>query len=171
MDIGRPGRDETTGYYHGYIDQVPEGDVRTILARQRDETLSFLEAIPESRASHRYAPEKWSVAGVLCHINDCERLYAFRAFWFARGLPAPLPSFEPELVLNAARPEDRSLESHAREFASVRAATLDLFDNLPDEAWLRRGIASEMPFSVRALAYIAAGHVIHHSRVLKERYL
>ncbi len=170
MDIGKPERDETIDFYHPYIDLVPEGDIREILAAQREEVLPFLESIPEARAAHRYAPDKRSVGDVLCHVNDSERVYALRAFWFARALPTALPSFEPEIALKAARP-GRALSSHAREFASVRAATLALFDNLPDDAWMRRGIASDMPFSVRALAYIAAGHVIHHVRILRERYL
>ena len=171
MDIGRPARDETVAYYHHYVDLVPEGDIRMILESQLPETLSFLEGFPDERADHRYAPEKWSIREVLCHMNDCERLYVFRSFWFARGLETALPSFEPELVVKCARPEERPWSSHVREFASIRASTIDFFRGLPGDAWLRRGVASEYAFSVRALAYIAAGHVIHHTRVLRERYL
>jgi hypothetical protein len=169
--IGRPSRDETAEYYFHYIDLVPDGDIRQLLDEQRQETLSFLETIPESRASHRYAPEKWSVSEVLSHVNDCERLYTMRAFWFARGMDLPLPSFHSDLAVKTARPEDRPWSTHVHEFASIRASTVDLFRHLSAEAWLRGGIASDYPFSVRALAYIAAGHVIHHTQILRERYL
>lgn len=168
---GRPERDETIEYYFRYIDQVPGGDIRAILEEQGREAQSFLATLPESIADHRYAPDKWSVREVVSHINDCERLFGSRAFWFAREMDSPLPSFEPELALKTARPAERALASHVREFGSIRAATLDLFDNLSAEAWLRRGVASGYPFSVRAMAYIAAGHVIHHTRILRERYL
>jgi hypothetical protein len=133
--------------------------------------VSFLGTIPESLARHRYAPDKWSVAEVLCHLNDCERLYTMRAFWFGRGLESPLPSFESEQVVVTARPHHLPLADHVGEFADIRASTVRFFRNLPDDAWLRQGTASGYPFTVRALAWIAAGHVIHHLAVLRERYL
>lgn len=168
---GRPERDEAVDYYFSYIDQVPDGDIRSILEEQAAETQAFLAALPESIVDHRYAPDKWSVRESLSHINDCERLYTMRAFWFAREMESPLPSFEPDFAVKTARPAERTMASHVHEFGSVRAATLDLFSNLSPEAWLRRGVASGYPFSVRAMAYIAAGHVIHHVRILEERYL
>ena len=166
-----PERHEAGEYYFKYIDLVPEGDVRETLAAQRAEALAFFRGIPDERAAHRYEPGKWSIKAVLAHVNDCERLFAFRAFWFARGFDAPLPSFDQEVADRHARPDDRSWGSHIEEFGSLRTATLDFFSHLSPEAWLRSGIASENPFSVRALGFIAAGHVIHHNRMLKERYL
>ena len=127
--------------------------------------------ISDERSRHRYAPDKWSIREVLGHINDTERLFAFRAFWFARGLPEPLPSFDQDIAAAHAGADDRSWSAHIDEFRSVRAATLALFQHLPPDAWTRRGVASDMPFTVRALAFIAAGHVAHHARLLRERYL
>lgn len=171
MDTGRPAREETVEYYHHYIDLVPDGDIRRVLEVQLPATRAFLDTIPDARASHRYADGKWTMSEVLCHLNDCERLYTFRAFWFARGLETSLPSFEPELVVRNAKAGDRAWESHVREFESIRKCTIEFFRGLPADAWLRRGVASDLVFSVRALAYIAAGHVIHHTRILRERYL
>jgi DinB superfamily len=108
---------------------------------------------------------------VVAHLNDCERLFVFRAFWFARGFTSPLPSFDQNVAMTAAGAQQRSWAGHIDEFRAVRAATLELFRNLPAEAWGRRGIASDNPFSVRALAYITAGHVVHHAAILNERYL
>ena len=167
----RPSRDEAAEYYFKYIDLVPDGDIREILDDQRQETLNFLATIPASMADHRYAPDKWTVSEVVNHINDCERLFAMRAFWFAREFDSPLPSFEQEIAVQAARAARRPLNAHVHEFASIRSATIDLFRNMPEEGWLRRGIASENPFTVRALAFVAAGHVIHHTNLLRERYL
>ena len=169
--IGRPERDETIEYYHPYIDLVPNGDIRLILDNQKQELLSFLESIPEALATHRYGSEKWSVSEVVGHVNDCERLYTMRAFWFARAMDLPLPSFHSDMAVKTSGSAERALSTHVHEFASIRASTVDLFRNLPPEAWLRRGVASDSPFSVRAMAYITAGHVIHHTQILKERYL
>jgi hypothetical protein len=169
--IGRPERDEAVEYYFTYIDLVPDGDIRLILDEQGQETLAFLEGLPESLATHRYAPDKWSVSEVVSHVNDCERLFAMRAFWFARAMDSPLPSFDPDFAATTANAADRAWSTHLHELGVIRASTADLFRYLPAEAWIRRGFASGNPFTVRALAYIAAGHVIHHMNVLRQRYL
>src|SRR6185503_5957643 len=115
----RPARDETIDYYHPYIDLVPDGDIRVILDDQRQVTLSCLESIPETLATHRYAPEKWSVGEVRGHINDCERLYTMRAFWFARAMDSPLPSFHSDLAVKTSRSADRPWSTLVAEFAAI----------------------------------------------------
>lgn len=166
-----PDRSEAAEYYFTYIDQVPAGDICEILRAQLPETLALLREIDDDKSLHRYEPGKWSIRELLSHVNDTERLFVSRAFWFARGFDSPLPSFDQNIAVSAAGADARAWSSHVEEFDAVRAATLTFFDNLPAEAWERRGIASGNPFSVRALAYIAAGHVIHHTKVLRERYL
>lgn len=169
--VGAPDRNEATEYYFKYIDQVPAGDIRETLAAQLPETEGFLRGISDAGSLHRYAADKWSIREVVGHVNDCERLFVFRAFWFARGFDTPLPSFDQHTAVAAAASNDRSWGSLVDEFRSVRESTLAFFRGLPDEAWGRRGIASDNPFSVRALAYLAAGHVIHHTGIMRERYL
>ena len=105
------------------------------------------------------------------HLNDTERLFVSRAFWFARGFDDPLPSFDQNQAIATAGADERSWTSHLEEFRAVRAATLTFFQNLPKDAWTRRGIASGNPFTVRALAYIAAGHVTHHMKIVRDRYI
>lgn len=170
-NIGKPERTEAAEYYFRYIDQVVEDDICHVLETQLSETLALLQSIPDERSLHRYASEKWTIREVVGHLNDTERLFAFRAFWFARGFESPLPSFDQNVAVTFARADQRAWSSHIEEFRDVRAATLALFQNLSPEAWMRRGVASDNPFSVRALAYIAAGHVTHHVKILRERYL
>jgi hypothetical protein len=167
----RPEAIEAAPYYFTYIDKVPPGDIRKTLVKQTRQTRTFLEGISEKKSRHRYAPGKWTIRQVLGHINDCERLFVYRALWFARGFESPLPSFEQEIAVAAAGSDDVSWARHVEEFAAVRTATTTFFRNLPDAAWSRKGIASGNPFTVRALAWIAAGHVAHHVGVLKDRYL
>ncbi len=169
--MNRPDRGEAAEYYLTYINQVPDGDVRQILAAQEAETIELLRGISEERSLHRYAADKWSIREVVSHINDTERLFVFRALWFARGFEAPLPSFDQDVAIRGAAADERHLRSHVEEFGAVRAATVALFRELPAAAWMRRGIASGNPFTVRALAYITAGHLAHHLRLLRERYL
>jgi hypothetical protein len=167
----RPERSEAAPYYFNYIDQVADGDICDILERQRGELLELLRGIPDDRSTLRYAADKWSIREVVGHLNDTERLFAFRAFWFARGFDTPLPSFDQGVAAAAAGADARTWASLVDEFDTARRATLSLFRNLPADAWDRRGTASDNPFSVRALAWIAAGHVEHHSAILRDRYL
>ncbi len=169
-DINRPDRTEAADYYFTYIDQVPGGDICEILRAQSAGVLNLFELISEDQSLQRYASDKWSIREVLSHVNDAERLFVFRAFWFARGFDTPLPSFDQNIAVAEAGADARSWRSHVEEFHAVREATLTFFQTLPPDAWTRRGVASDNPFSVRALAYISAGHVAHHIRILREHY-
>jgi hypothetical protein len=167
----RPARDEAEEYYFGYIDQVPGTLVLPQLASQLGEMLALFDGISEEQSLHRYAADKWTIRQSLSHVNDTERLFVSRAFWFARGFESPLPSFDQHVAVTAAAANDRSWREHVDDFRAIRAATLTFFRGLPAPAWDRRGIASDNPFSVRALAYLTVGHAIHHNRILRERYL
>ncbi len=166
-----PDRTEAAEYYFTYIDQVPAGDICATLAAQMTETAALLGDISDEQSLFRYAPDKWSIRQVISHLNDTERLFVFRAMWFARGFDSPLPSFDQNVAIATAGADQRPWRSHVDEFRAVRAATLAFFQDLPDDAWVRRGVASGYPFTVRALAYLSAGHVSHHTKILRERYL
>jgi hypothetical protein len=169
--ITRPDRTEAAEYFFTYIDQVGEGDIGAILTDQLAGTLALLRGISDEQSLHRYAPDKWSIRQVVSHVTDAERLFVFRAFWFGRGFDSPLPSFDRNMAVAGASADERSWASHIEEFQAVRGATLAFFQNLPPDAWARRGVASANPFTVRALAYMAAGHLTHHMKIVRERYL
>jgi uncharacterized damage-inducible protein DinB len=166
----RPDRDEAAEYYFTYIDQVPDGDVCELMAAQGREVAAEWRGVSDERSRHRYAAGKWSMRDVVNHVSDCERLFLQRAFWFARGFETPLPSFDQEVAVAAARADARGWTDLVDEFAAVRAATVPFFRSLPAEAWTRRGVASGHPFTVNALAFMCVGHVTHHVRILRERY-
>lgn len=169
--IGAPEPGEAAPYYFRYIDRVQGPDVLGELEGQLERTTAFLSGISDEESLRRYAPGKWSIRQVWSHVNDIERLFVSRAFWFARGFDSPLPSFDQNLCAAAHDADAVPWERHVEEFRAVRNATLTFFRNLSPEAWARRGIASENPFSVRSLAYIAAGHVEHHTAIIREKYL
>lgn len=169
--IGRPHTNEAAPYYFTYIKQVAGEDALAVLDSQLPEAMTFFSGISEEKSLHRYAPAKWSIRQTLNHLNDSERVFAFRALWFARGFQTALPSYEQEIAASAAAADNLSWAAHVEEFRRVRLATISLFGNLQPEAWMRTGIASDNSFTVRALAYVIAGHVTHHITVLRERYL
>ncbi len=169
--IGRPQPTEAAPYYFRYIEQVPGDDIRGIISEQLDDAMALFSTISEEASLHRYAPDKWSIRQVLNHVTDTERSFAFRALWFARGFTTPLPGYDQNIAAAGARANETSWEGHVDEFERVRLSTLSLFENMPPEAWTRSGIASDNPFTVRALAYVVAGHATHHLTILRERYL
>lgn len=168
--IGLPERNEAAPYYFTYIDRIKNPDIMGELATQSSRALDFFRGISEERSLHRYASDKWSIREVLSHVNDTERVFACRALWFARELEPPMPSFDQDVAARTANADDRSWASHVEEFKAVRLATLALFQNLPAESWARKGVASGNPFTVRAIAYVIAGHVEHHKSILQTRY-
>lgn len=168
---GRPAPNEAAPYYSTYIDRIASDDVLAALEAQRHTTLNVIANISEEKSLHRYAPDKWSIRQLLNHVSDTERVFLYRALWFARGFDTPLPAFDQNIAVPAAAADQFSWASHVADFSAVRAAALSFFRNLPDDAWTRTGIASGNPVSVRALSYIIAGHVAHHIAILEERYL
>ena len=150
-------RTEAADYYFTYIDQVGAGEICGLLEAQLPEMLALLREISEEQSLFRYAPDKWSIREVLGHLNDTERLFVFRAWWFARGFDSPLPSFDQNVAISTAGANERTWSSLVEEFQAVRLATVAFFRALPAEAWSRRGVASGYEFTVRALAYIGVG--------------
>jgi uncharacterized damage-inducible protein DinB len=167
----RPQSTEAADYYFKYIDLIPNDDIVPAIKDQLGQTVQLLEGISEEQSLHSYAPGKWTIREVLNHVNDGERLFLGRAFWFARGFQDPLPSFDQDVAVQYAHANETSWTELVEEFKTVRSATISFFKNLPPEAWSRTGVASDNPVTVRALAYIIAGHVTHHTNVLREKYL
>jgi len=165
---GRPKTDEYDAYYERYISLVSSADILAALGHQILQTRVLVSKLD---GDYRYAPEKWSIRQVLNHVSDTERAFAFRALWFARGFEEPLPGFDQNIAAAGAEADGISWAAHIEEFRSVRLATISLLRNMPPEAWERRGVASGNPFTVRAVAYIIAGHVEHHIGVVRQRYL
>jgi hypothetical protein len=168
---GRPAAHEFAAYYSTYVDLIASDDILTVLEAQLGTTLGVLTGISEQQSLHRYAADKWSIRQLLNHITDTERVFVYRALWFARGFDTALPGFDQNVAVPTAAAEQFSWASHVEDFRAVRGATLTLFRNLPEEAWSRSGVASGNPVTVGALAYISAGHVAHHMAILQERYL
>ncbi|MDQ6689735.1 MAG: DinB family protein [Gemmatimonadota bacterium] len=167
----KPDKGEFLPFYARYIDLVGTGDVLSILTSQMDETQDLLRSLPASVATYRYAPGKWSVNEVVGHLIDSERIFDARALRFARNDPTPLPGFEQDDYVRNSTFDNYPLAELVSELAAVRQSTIFLFKHLSEDAWMRRGTANGAGVSVRALAYIIAGHELHHRGMLQARYL
>jgi uncharacterized damage-inducible protein DinB len=168
--VTRPAATDYAPAYAGYIAEVTEEDILAALAAQSTETQKLLASLDESKAAYRYAKAKWSVKEVLGHMTDAERIMGYRALAIARGETQPLPGFEEDDYVRNASFDAWKLGDLAEQYALVRRSTLLLFRNLPDDAWDRRGNANGREITPRALAWVVAGHELHHVKVLRERY-
>jgi hypothetical protein len=167
----RPLSGEYAPYYEKYLTLVGGNDILATLEDQRRQTLLLLSGRTESDGDLRYAPEKWSVKEVLGHMNDTERIMSYRALRISRGDTTPMEGFEQDDYVRNGPFARRSLSDLIEDFIAVRRATVSLFRNLDESAWSRRGIANNNEVTVRALAYIIAGHELHHRRLLEEKDL
>lgn len=168
--LSRPAESEYKPAYAGYIGKVPDGDLLKILAGQLESTTATLAKVPQEKEQYRYGPDKWTVTEVVGHLADAERVFAYRALRFARADEAPVPGFDENSWAQHAGYGRRRLADVAAEFRAARQSTLALLRGLEGDAFLRSGVANNSPITVRALAYVIAGHERHHMQILKDRY-
>jgi len=168
--VQRPGAGEFAKHYQTYVDRVPDGDVVELLSRQIEESTTLLATVSEAKAGFRYAPDKWSIREVVGHLADSERVFSYRALRFARGDESPLASFDQDKWMPLSQFDRRPLGERVGDFRAVRQATLALLGSFDAAAFARGGTASGHRVTVRALAYVIAGHERHHIAILRERY-
>jgi hypothetical protein len=167
----RPTSADYAPYYEKYVALVADGDIVKSLQTQMQDTLSLVRSLTSEQADSRYAPDKWTVKELLGHLVDAERIFSYRALRFARGDENPLAGFDQEPYVQNGNFANRTLEDLAGEFEHLRLSNILLFRSLDEAAWKRRGVASDNEVSVKALAYIMAGHELHHMGILRTRYL
>lgn len=167
----RPDSAHVAGYFQPYVARVPDGSILETLADQGERIAARIASLTEDQLGRSYAPGKWTAAQVLRHVLDGERVFAYRALCFARGKPAPQPGFDHDAWAAGLADHPAAAAPLAEEWRATRAATLALLRNLPAAAWDRVGEANGNRLSVRATAWLLAGHADHHAAVLRERYL
>ena len=166
-----PETDEFDPYYQGYISQVPSEGLFPMLDAQDADLRSLVGELTEDRGSHSYAEGKWTIKELLSHIIDGERIFSYRLLRISRGDMTPIEGFEQDGYIENSNANNRTFADLLDEFSSQRRSNMILMRNLTEDGWHRKGIANGVEISVRALAYIMAGHVRHHQNILADRYL
>ena len=170
--ITRPAAGEYAPYVEQYLKLVPpDTSILDHLKKQAESTREFILSLPPERLTYRYAKGKWTIKEILIHVIDTERVFAYRALRFARNDQQNLAGFEQDDYVAASGVNERDVNSILDEYTSMRAATLSLFESLPEESLVRAGKANGSTLSVRAAVWDIAGHELHHLNIIKERYL
>jgi uncharacterized damage-inducible protein DinB len=172
MNPGHPEPNEYAPFFAGYVAKA-DGvtDPIEALETQLNEAIGLLLRLDEAEQNHAYAPGKWTIKELVNHMTDAERIFAYRALRIARKDQTPLAPFDENPYVSAAEPGRIEWQSLMTEFVLVRKSTLQMLRNFPEAAWIRIGIASQVPISVRAMVFIMYGHVAHHLGIIRERYL
>ena len=158
-------------YFQPYIDYVRSGDILTTLESQIEGLCSILDSVPADKRNYAYAEGKWTIKQLIGHIIDSERVFAYRAMRFARHDATDLAGFDHDDYVVQGNFELRSIDSLKTEWRTLRGSSVSMLKNIDDAALQFTGTANKLPMSVYSLQYIMAGHVHHHLKVLREKYL
>ena len=169
--MNRPSQAEFAPYYQGYVDRVSESDIMQVLRSELDDLDVLLGRVPPEKETYAYAEGKWTIREIVGHLIDGERVFGYRALCIARGEKQNLPGFDQDEYMATAPYNEIELEDLLSEMRLVRLSNLAMFRSLNEAAWERTGVANANEITVRALAFIMAGHLRHHMKVLRERYL
>ena len=167
----RPEKSEYDPYYERYISLIIDNDIVPVLAGQLTELQDLFTALPEERGTYAYETAKWTIKEVLSHLIDGERIFAYRVFRIARGDKTPIEGFEQDGYIENSHANEGSFAELLDEFNLLRRANVLFFKNLDNDDWVRTGTANDVEISVRAIAFVMAGHIRHHITILRSRYL
>lgn len=171
MIISKPEAGEYGQFFQGYIDQViNESDIMQVLKIQRDEWVKLYEGLPKEKWFYAYADGKWTLKQMLRHVTDTERVFGYRAMCFARGDKTALPGFEQDDYISGADDSANSGQDLLTEFIQVRNANMSMIQNFTSDQLKNVGIASGFETSCRAMVFILAGHMVHHMKIIQQRY-
>ena len=169
MKITKP--TTSNGWLDRYIKQVDNDDLLLELDYLRDTTVALYSSLTREQLVFRYAPGKWSIAELLVHVMDTERIFSYRALRFARLDDTPLPGFDENILVQNSRADQRPLEALLDEYNASRQASIALYSGFDTAALDAYGIANGTTQSVRAIGFAQCGHERHHLRIIHERYL
>ncbi|MGY5846683.1 DinB family protein [Salegentibacter sp. HM20] len=159
-------------FYGNYISKIPnDKDLLQLMELNRKEMLNFLKNLPEEKLLHRYKPEKWSIAELIQHLIDVERIFQYRALSIAREDKISLPGFDHDAYVPASKANRRKLADFIGEFELVRDSGIALFNSFDESMLKERGNMNNAPATTAAIGFIIVGHCMHHLQVIKDRYL
>lgn len=170
--MNKPEHEKIPAFYRKYVELVPEDkELMPLLIESRDGFLDLLKEIPEEKGSYAYAEKKWTIKELINHVCDAERIFAYRALRFGRGDLTDLPGFEQDDYVENSGANSLDFEELMTEFRNIRNSTIDLFNGFDSKALTRFGSANGFRIDVNTLGYIIIGHLYHHQRELKNKYL
>lgn len=165
-------KEEYNEYYESYIGLLDD-TTELLDGYFKDKKMmeDFINGIPNDKMSYRYQPEKWSIIEVIQHLIDTERVFMYRCFRIARNDNTELAGFDQDDYIIPSEANSKTKEQILEEFSSNRNYSISLLKSLSEKNLGFVGNANGGNVSARAAAFIVLGHDIHHTTIIKERYL
>jgi uncharacterized damage-inducible protein DinB len=157
--------------YGQYIKSLGEVDLIDILNSSLEELITTLKDLSTEKVAFRYDEGKWTIKELLQHIIDTERIMSYRALRFSRLDDIDLAGYDENWYTNHSNGADRDLASLLNEFTHLRKSVIAMLEGFKKEMMLRTGSIDGNKITVGSLAFIIAGHQVHHLRIIKDRYL
>lgn len=157
-------------YYQPYIDLLPQEELLDLLKSQKEETINFMRNLKGKDLLHSYAEGKWTVAEVIQHMIDTERIFQYRALCISRKDRTPLPGYDQDAYVPFSGANERSIQSFIEEYEAVRDSGILLFRSFTPSMLMERGNSNGKDLSAGAAGFIIAGHEKHHLKLFRSSY-
>ncbi len=166
-------KNEYPNYAQTYVDAALKTNKNILDNLQHSLNLVFetLGNLPKEKQDFAYADGKWTIKELMQHLIDSERVFAYRALRISRNDKENLLGFDENDYAKYANTNDIEFIDLLKEFSLARKSNIAMFTGFSDAMLLKIGTASDQPISVRGLGVLMSGHVLHHLRIIEERYL
>lgn len=158
-------------FYENYIRSNKETELIPALKESLKQVRKLTGKISSKQSNHAYAEGKWTLKELMQHLIDAEKVFLYRALTFARKDSTPLPAFDENAWATQSMAGNRKWDDLIEEFITVRKSALYFFESLNDEQLNQVGNANGNDMNVVGLGFVCSGHVLHHCKIIRERYL
>ena len=162
---------EYSPFFKNYINALGEVNLFEVLDNSISNFVNLVKDLPEEKLEFRYAEGKWTIKELIQHLIDTERILGYRALRFSRNDATEIHGFDEDWFVANSNGNERTINDLLDELTIVRKSSILLFKSFSKEMFSMSGLADGNEMTVRALSFIIPGHQIHHTAIIKERYL
>ncbi|TWU45350.1 DinB superfamily protein [Novipirellula aureliae] len=155
-------------YQQGLIDRVRGDCVIEQMEAQLFTICELASSVCVEQVDKLHSPYTWTIRQVFEHCADAERVFGYRIMRFAAGDSTELVGWD-ENVYADSRFGLGPFGQLVNELGVLRQANVHLLRRLVPQAWDRLGVADGKRTSVRAIAWLATGHLDHHLSIVAKR--
>jgi hypothetical protein len=158
-------------YFEKYINQVDDIELDDAFQKNINDLATIDIASLELLGDKTYAPSKWTIRDIFQHIIDTERVMGYRTLRYARRDGVVPQGYDENLFAANANAQHRTLENILEEVKQLHQSTRLMFRSFDNETLNVTGINWNKEMSVLAMGFLITGHLIHHLKIIKEKYL
>ena len=149
-----------------YASYLGDRDPLEVMATTSAQLSQFLGTIGDKRIEHSPAPGKWNAREIVCHLADCELVFAFRLRQTLAEDAHVVQPFDQEKW--AVTYSSYSAAEAIGAFSSMRQWNLSLIRNVSSDAFAKKVTHPERgEMTFKTIVETMGGHDINHLRQLE----